>query len=89
MMFSLSELYQVAGISKQGITKYNKKQSIFNSKLEELAIEVDILRSQHPGCGVEKMYNTLNPDFIGRDRFINIVRELGYRIKKKKNLLIL
>ena len=84
-MFSLSELYQVAGISKQGITKYNKKQSIFNSKLEELAIEVDILRSQHPGCGVEKMYNTLNPDFIGRDRFINIFMELGYRIKKKKN----
>ena len=85
MTFSLRELYDVSGISKQAVSQYDKEQSIFINKLEKLINDVDILRSQHPGCGVEKMYYTLKPDFIGRDRFINIFMELGYRLKKKKN----
>ena len=48
---------------------------------------MDILRSEHPGCGVEKMYHTLKPDFIGRDRFIDYMMHLGYRVKKSKNYL--
>lgn len=43
------------------------------------------MRSEHPGCGVEKMYNTLNPGFIGRDKFVDIFMELGYRVKQVKN----
>tara|TARA_R110002049_G_scaffold246502_2_gene420600 strand:+ start:424 stop:1089 length:666 start_codon:yes stop_codon:yes gene_type:complete len=34
---------------------------------------------------VEKMYRTLKPDFIGRDRFIDLMMDLGYRLKRKKN----
>jgi len=44
-----------------------------------------LLRTEHPGCGVEKMYYTLDPDFLGRDRFIELFISLGYRIKKNKN----
>lgn len=47
--------------------------------------EVDLLRSEHPGCGVEKMYYTLKPDFIGRDRFIELFMDLGYRLKRYKD----
>ncbi|MGM0934980.1 MAG: DDE-type integrase/transposase/recombinase, partial [Bacteroidota bacterium] len=39
----------------------------------------------HPGCGVEKMYYTLKPGFIGRDRFVETFIQLGYRLKRKKN----
>ncbi|MGM0934981.1 MAG: DDE-type integrase/transposase/recombinase, partial [Bacteroidota bacterium] len=39
----------------------------------------------HPGCGVEKMYHILRPDFIGRDRFVETFMQLGYRLKRKKN----
>lgn len=47
--------------------------------------EAEELRDEQPGCGVEKMYYTLNPEFIGRDRFIELFMELGYRIKYNKN----
>jgi len=82
---SLNSLYQVLGISKQAIHRYDKRQRVFDKKLMDLMIEVDELRSEHPGCGVEKMYNTLQPGFIGRDRFIEHFMELGYRLKRIRN----
>jgi putative transposase len=78
-------LYQATGISKQAVHQYNNRQEIFEKKLSDLLVEVDELRSEHPGCGVEKMYKTLNPDFIGRDKFIEIFMELGYRVQQVKN----
>ncbi len=48
-------------------------------------VEAEELREEHPGCGVEKMYNTLKPDFIGRDRFVDLFMGLGFRLKRKKN----
>ena len=56
-------------------------------KINDLIIKVDKLRGEHPGCGVEKMYKTLKPDFIGRDKFIDIFMSLGYRLKKVKNYI--
>lgn len=46
---------------------------------------VNKLRREHPGCGVEKLYYSLKPEFIGRDRFIEVMMSLGYRLKVKKN----
>ncbi|MHA8100195.1 hypothetical protein VR479_12960, partial [Aquirufa aurantiipilula] len=40
--------------------------------IQLLLLEAEELRRDHPGCGVEKMYHTLKPDFIGRDRFIDV-----------------
>jgi transposase InsO family protein len=48
-------------------------------------IQAEELRKEHPGCGVEKMYHTLKPDFIGRDRFVDVFMNLGFRLKRKKN----
>ena len=41
-----------------------------------LLLELEELRKEHPGCGVEKMYHTLRPEFIGRDRFIDLLMDL-------------
>lgn len=40
------------------------------------------LRKENPGCGVEKMYYVLKITFIGRNRFIDIFMEIGFRIIK-------
>lgn len=72
-------------ISKQAIHQHSQREQLFERKLESLIIEVDILRTAHPGCGVEKMYYTLRPDWIGRDRFIEIMMDQGYRIQKYKS----
>jgi hypothetical protein len=85
MRSSLNQLYKVVGISKQAAHQYQIRQIEFDKKLSDLIVEVDELRSEHPGCGVEKMYSTLEPDFIGRDKFIETFMSLGYRVKKIKN----
>lgn len=45
---------------------------------------MDVLRTDHPGCGLEKAYDTLKPSFLGRDRFIEIFMALGYRVRFSK-----
>lgn len=81
----MNQLYNTIGISKQGVIQYNTRQKIFDQKVMQMIFEADELREEHPGCGVEKMYYTLKPDFIGRDRFIELMMELGYRLKRKQN----
>ena len=81
----MNRLYQTIGISKQAVDQYARRQICFDEKVRQLIIEADELRSEHPGCGVEKMYYTLKPDFIGRDRFIELFMDLGYRLKRFKN----
>jgi len=85
MNYSMNALLGTIGISKQAVSQYAKRQDAFDFKMAQLVIEADELRKEHPGCGVEKMYRTLSPDFIGRDRFVATMMELGYRLKRKKN----
>jgi putative transposase len=85
MSYSLNKLYSVVGLSKQAVHQYARRQESFDKKLMNLMFEADVLRDEHPGCGVRKMYNTLMPDFIGRDRFVDAFMDLGYRLKRSKN----
>lgn len=85
MSYSLNALYREVGISKQAVMQYQRRQLVFDERIEQLSIEADELRAEHPGCGVKKMYDSLQPDFIGRDRFIEVMMDLGYRLKRKKN----
>ena len=73
------------GISKQAVHKHKKREDEYLNKISDLIIQVDELRKEHPGCGVEKMYDTLKPDFIGRDKFIEVFMNLGYRVKRVKS----
>lgn len=47
--------------------------------------EVEAIRKEHPGCGVEKMYYLLMPCYVGRDKFCEIFLGLGYGVKHLKN----
>ena len=73
------------GITKQAVYQYKQRAELFDISLSDLIIQVDELRKEHPGCGVEKMYKTLKPDFLGRDKFIEIFMKIGYRVKNLKN----
>lgn len=81
----MNQLYKIIGISKQGVDQYAKRQMVLDNKTRALLYEAEELRKEHPGCGVEKMYNVLKPDFMGRDKFIEAFMELGFRLKRKKN----
>lgn len=85
MSSSMRLVLQTAGITRQAVHKHLKREAAFQEKLSGLIQEADLLRAEHPGCGVEKMYHTLRPDFIGRDKFIDLFMQLGYRVKYQKN----
>jgi transposase InsO family protein len=81
----MNNLYKTLDISKQAVFQYQKRQEVFDTKTQVLLLEASELRKEHPGCGVEKMYTTLKPNFIGRDRFVALFMELGFRLNKKQN----
>jgi transposase InsO family protein len=85
MTYSLNALYTIVGITKQAVDAHSKRQASFWIQMECLLLEVDRLREIHGGCGLEKMYRTLRPDFVGRDRFIAILQQLGYGLKRKRS----
>jgi putative transposase len=81
----MNQLYKAVGITKQAVHKYARLQAKHDDRMSDLMVRADELRAAHPGCGVEKMYYALKPDFLGRDRFIEEFMSLGYRLKRKKN----
>lgn len=81
----MSQLYKYVGITRQAIDQYSHRQAVFDNKVLFLLSEAEDLRREHPGCGLEKMYYSLNPPFIGRDRFIELFMDLGFRLKKRTN----
>lgn len=83
--YSLNRLYETVGLSKQAVQQYSARQLLFDNRVSQLVLEAQELRAEHPGCGVEKMYSVLKPDFIGRDRFVETMMALGMRIKRTKN----
>lgn len=85
MNYSLNQLYKVVGISKQAVYRHSVRKHLHEGDVAQLMLEADELRSDHPGCGVEKMYYALNPDFMGRDKFVNTFMELGYGLRRKRN----
>jgi len=84
LTYSLNKFYRVIGRTKQAVHQAYIRQQKMEEQLNELILLMDILRSEHPGCGLEKAYDTLNPTFIGRDRFIDKFMEFGYRVKINK-----
>lgn len=53
-------------------------------KTYELRCQLDLIREDHPGCGLEKMYYQLQPEWIGRDRFLKLFTSLGYCLHAHK-----
>lgn len=85
MSYSLNRLYRIVGVSKQAVHQSRKRQQRFDMELLELTRQADLIRKDHPGCGVEKMYHILQPESMGRDKFCEIFMELGYGVGQIKN----
>ena len=71
--------------SKQAVHQSLQRQKAFDKELEMLLKEADALKQEHPGCGVEKMYYTLHPKTMGRDKFCELFLSLGYGVQVLKN----
>jgi len=79
----MNTVYQIGGVSKQAVYKHNHQTDELQLWLEELVAQVDEIRSVHPGCGLEKLFDTLKPSRLGRDKFISLLWNwvIGYAVK--------
>ena len=80
MSYSLNKLYASQGITKQAVSDHFKRVQRERALIRGLISQVDSERKAHPGCGLEKLYWTLRPEGIGRDKFCAIFMELGYGV---------
>jgi putative transposase len=85
MQYPLNALYRAVGVSKQAVHQAKSRQVAFDLELAELVALADLLKAEHPGCGVEKMYYTLKPETMGRDTFCELFMGLGYGVQRVKN----
>lgn len=81
----MKSVYQVAGVSKQAYQQHKRREERKDLLLQGLEDQVRLIRQEHPGCGLEKIYRSLRPKGIGRDRFVATFMKLGYGLAKRKN----
>lgn len=81
----LKNLYEVAGFSKQAhsdFMEHARKEEMVSNIVLNAILEV---REMHPVMGLKKIYHLLMPDWIGRDKFIEIGMSYGLGAKVEKS----
>lgn len=84
----MKQLYEPVSISKQAHLSFIDRQ---NEKEQDDMIVLNAiagLRIMHPQMGAKKMYELLQPDSIGRDKFIALAVANGYGVQQTKNYQI-
>jgi len=80
----MNAIYRSAGTTKQN---FNQRYQVLLSREDELA-QLEVLmyqiRDDHPGMGGVQMYRMLNPEFMGRDRFLEYYRSLNMQLTPAK-----
>jgi putative transposase len=83
----MEDLYTIQGISKQAHHKAINRQAWIDEVELSILQSVDSLRSEHPRMGAKKLYKLLQPDGIGRDKFIQLLMDHGYGVRRSRNYM--
>jgi putative transposase len=81
----LKNIYGVSGISKQAHAQYMKRRTDEYAIAQLVVNSILEVRTMHSVMGLKKIYNLLAPEWIGRDRFIDIGMEYGLGIKMARS----
>lgn len=81
----MNQLYEVAGISKQAFHQQLKRDNQCAIRDRSILMQVDLVRQDHPMMGARIIYDKLQPEGIGRDRFEELLLDSGYRVKRRRN----
>jgi len=76
----LTDVYQVAGISKQAVHKRRIRQLRKSGQALKFFEGADKIREEHPGVGCRKMARQLTTKGWGRDKVERILLDNGYRV---------
>lgn len=87
MEFSLNQLYKSVPISKQSMHEWIDRQLDLKDEWEQLIPIILAIREEHPYMSSRKLYHMIAPETIGRDRFIELCMQCGFRVEIKRNAI--
>lgn len=77
----MKEIFSLCGVSRQAHFKALQRQTEQRSKSVLYIAMMEQVRQMHPGMGLRTMYEMLQPAGIGRDGFIALGLQEGFRLK--------
>ena len=81
----MSAFYLLAGVTKQGHRQAVRRLGEERAK-EPFYIGLIVeIRQMHPGMGLRTMYGQFKPEGIGRDGFVELGIEAGFRLRAPIN----
>jgi putative transposase len=85
--YKMKDMYSLAGISKQAMWKYNKKNDNQQEVIEQVVSHIKQVRINHKRMGCRRIYFTCNDMMpVGRDLFEEIGFSNGYKLRYKRNV---
>lgn len=77
----MNDVYTLCGISRQGHYQALQRHLQEQQKAELYVRSMQQVREIHPGMGLRTMYEMLQPEGIGRDAFVALGLQEGFRLK--------
>lgn len=77
----MSDVFILCGISRQAHYQALQRHTHEQQKAELYVRSMQQVREIHPGMGLRTMYDMLQPEGIGRDAFVALGLEEGFRLK--------
>ncbi len=77
----MKEVFSLCGISRQAHFQTLQRQWRWQQKAILYVGMMEQIREMHPGMGLRTMYEMLQPEGIGRDGFIALGIQKGYRLQ--------
>lgn len=81
----MESLYKSIGISRQAFHQHCKKAKLQSVRAEGLVSQIRRLRTEHPRLSCRKIYRTLQPKYLGRDRFEQFCFHHGFKLYRKRS----
>lgn len=81
----MNSLYLSIGTTKQNIHQRLNRQLALQEEQAQLLSIIGEIRSDHPRMGARTLYKLVNPERMGRDRFIHFCYEQGLKLSRPKN----
>jgi len=88
-LLKLTDLYVLAGVSKQSMYKYRKAEQARDKQEKLVLAAMEKMRKEHRKMSSRKIYVSQKETFkieVGRDKFEAIAFANGYRVKSKRQV---
>jgi putative transposase len=81
----MNRLYDLVGITRQAHHQAYQRKQRYEQQCALWIAEARAVRQDHPRMGMAKLYDLLKPPNMGRDRFIEVLKNSELRLKKTRN----